>query len=115
MVSITTSTPMTNGKLLIKKYKLNAQVKNGTARISKVKTLDGGVSVSHNGFTDGDRKIDISAMLSKSNADTLWDMFTGQTFVTVAIDDGVYNAVIKTVNIKDTVKIIIEFESKLSE
>ena len=115
MVSITTSAPIENGKLLIKKYKLNSKVKNASARISKSKTLDGGVVVSHNGFTDGDRKIDISAILSKTNSDVLWDMFTGQTFITVAIDDGVYNAVIKTVNIKDTVKIIIEFESKLSE
>lgn len=115
MVSITTSTPVSNNKLLIKKYKLNSEIKSATARVSKIKTLDGGVVVNHNGFVDGDRKIDISAILSRANSDVLWDMFTGQTFVTVAIDDGVYNAVIKTVNIKDIVKIIIEFESKLSE
>jgi len=114
MVSITTSTPVTNGKLLIRKYRLGSQIKNGTARISKVKTLDGGVSVNHNGFADGDRSIDVNATLSESDADILWDIFTGETFVTVAIEDGVYNAVIKTVNIKDKVKIIIEFESKLS-
>lgn len=114
MISITTSAPGVNDRVLIKRYKLDSSVRSGTARISKVKTLDGGVSVNHNGFTDGDRNIDILATLSKSEADTLWDIFINQTFVTIAMGDGVYNAVLKTVSIKDKVKIIIEFESKLS-
>lgn len=114
MISITTLIPGTNDTLIIRDYKLASQLRQASARVSKTKTLDGGVVVSHNGFADGDRSININTVLSKSEADILWNIFTTQTFVTVAIEDGVYNAVIKSLKIKDKVQMIIEFESKLS-
>lgn len=114
MISITTLIPGTNDTLIIRDYKLASQLRQASARVSKTKTLDGGVVVSHNGFADGDRSININTVLSKSEADILWNIFTTQTFVTVAIKDGVYNAVIKSLKIKDKVQMIIEFESKLS-
>ena len=114
MISITTSEPGTNDAIIIKNYKTASQLRQGFARISKTKTLDGGVVVIHNGFADGDRAINVNAILSKTDADILWNIFTTQTFVTVAIEDGVYNAVIKSLNIKNKVSMTIEFESKLS-
>lgn len=114
MISITTLIPGVNDTLIIRDYKLASQLRQASARVSKTKTLDGGVVVMHNGFADGDRSININTVLSKSDADVLWNIFTTQTFVTVAIEDGVYNAVIKSLKIKDKVRMIIEFESKLS-
>lgn len=114
MISITTSTPSTNDAIIIKNYKTASQLRQASARISKTKTLDGGVMVMHNGFTDGDRAINVNAILDKVKSDILWNIFTTQTFVTVAIEDGVYNAVIKTLKIKGKVQMIIEIESKLS-
>lgn len=114
MISITTLTPRTNDAVIIKRYKPTSQMRQASARVSKTKTLDGGVVVVHNGFVEGDRKLDIKAILNKIEADILWDIFTTQTFVTVAIEEGVFNAVIRSLNIAQKTNMIIEFESKLS-
>lgn len=114
MISITTLTPTANGALIIRDYKLASQLRQASARVSKTKTLDGGVVVMHNGFADGDRSINVNAALSKTEADILWNIFTTQTFVTVAIENGVYNAVIKSLKIKGKIQMVIEFESKIS-
>jgi uncharacterized Rossmann fold enzyme len=114
MISITTSSPGTNDAIIIKNYKSASQLRQASARISKTKTLDGGVVVMHNGFADGDRAINVNAILSKTETDILWNIFTTQTFITVAIEDGVFNAVIKSLKIKGKIQMTIEFESKLS-
>lgn len=114
MISITTLMPGANDAIIIKKYKLNSRIMQGSARVSKTKTLDGGVIIVHNGFAEGDRRLDIKAVLSKIETDILWNIFTTQTFVTVAIEEGVFNAVIRSLNIAQKTNIIIEFESKLS-
>lgn len=114
MISITTKIPGTNDAIIINE--IDSQVKQASARVSKTKTLDGGVVVLHNGFSDGDRNLNISTSLSRVDADILWDIFTTQTFVNVAMDEGVFNAVIKSVNISNSneTRIIIELESRLS-
>lgn len=112
MISITTLIPITNNAIIIKDYE--SSFRKASARVSKTKTLDGGVVVVHNGFADGDRSINVDAKISKAEADILWDIFTTQTFVIVSIEDGVYNAVIKSLDIKEKIRMIIEFESKLS-
>ena len=113
MISITTLTPRINDSVLIREY--SSELKRASARISKIKTLDGGVFVAHSGFADGDRNINVSANLSKAETDILWDIFTTQTFVTVSTSGGVFNAVIKSVNITpDKTRLLIEFESKIS-
>lgn len=114
MISITTLTPGTHDAVVIKRYKPTSQMRQASARVSKTKTLDGGVVVVHNGFAEGDRKLNIKAILSKIEADILWNIFTTQTFVTVAIEEGVFNAVIRSLNIAQKTNMIIEFESKLS-
>lgn len=115
MISITTKIPGTNDAIIIND-EIDSQTGQASARVSKTKTLDGGVVVLHNGFADGDRNLKISTSLSKVDADILWDIFTTQTFVTVAMNEGVFDAVIKSVDISNSNKtrIIIELESKLS-
>lgn len=115
MISITTKIPGTNDAIIINN-EIDSQIKKASARVSKVKTLDGGVVVTHSGFSDGDRNININASLSDTDAEILWNIFTTQTFVNVATDDGFFNAVIKSVNISNSndTRIIIELESKLS-
>lgn len=115
MISITTLEPGISDAIIIRRYKSNSQLRKAYARVSKTKTLDGGVVVVHNGFADGDRTLNINAILSKIDADILWDIFSTQTFVTVAIFDGVYNAVVRSLNIAQKTNLVIEFESKLSK
>lgn len=114
MISITTKIPGTNDAIIIDE--IDPQNKQASARVSKTKTLDGGVVILHNGFADGDRSLNVSASLSKTDANILWDIFTTQTFVNVAIDEGVFNAVVKSVDISNSneTRIIIELESRLS-
>jgi len=66
------------------------------ARVSRVKTLDGGVVVTHSGVTDGDRTLQIKARLTETQAIALKAIYTNDTFISIAFTDGVFYGVIQT-------------------
>lgn len=115
MISITKTTLDTAGAIVIKQYKTKSNIQDALARVSKATTLDGGVVVVHSGFADGDRKILIKTRLSETVANTLWDVFKSETFVNLAIIDGVFNAAISKLQIDNgDIRMTVEIESKLS-
>ena len=114
MISITPTTLQDN-KVIIRDYKQRSDLKNAFARVSKSKLLDGTVSVIHSGFVQGDRNFLITCSLSEALSNTLWELFTTETFVNVAIDEGVFNGVIENLKIAGiNVTFRIELQSKLS-
>jgi len=115
MIAITKSTFDPGGAIVIRNYKNESELRNATARVSKSSTLDGGVVVIHSGFADGDRNMSIEAMLSQSVSDSLWEIFQTETFVNLAIPDGVFSAAISKLQIDNgDAKMTMEIESKLS-
>lgn len=113
MISITTTT--VNTPIIIRDYLQNSRIKKAEARVSKNKLLDGTVSVIHSGFVEGDRALIIKCNLIKEQSDLLWIIFKTETFITIAFDEGLFNAVIKSLEI-DGLKISmrVELQSKLS-
>jgi len=115
MIAITKSTFDPGSAIVIKNYKNESELRNATARVSKASTLDGGVVVIHSGFAEGDRIISIKTMLSQSVSDSLWNIFQTETFVNLAIPDGVFSAAISRLQIDNgDTKMTMEIESKLS-
>lgn len=71
-------------------------IKSNTARVSRVATLDGGVVITHSGFSDGDRTLSISGRTSAADEDILWTLFRYQTFLLFSTPDGLFYGSIKS-------------------
>jgi len=115
MITITKTTSNPGGAIVIKNCRAKSSIKDASARVSKSTTLDGGVVVIHNGFADGDRLIEIRARLSETLSDSLWDVFKSETFINLAILDGVFSAAISRLKIDNgDARMSLEIASKLS-
>ncbi len=115
MISITTTSVRSNSLVILRGYRLASKIRDAAARINKTPTLDGGVVVIHNGFVEGDRLLDIQLRASETIADNLWELFTSQTFVNIAIPDGVYSGVIARLRVdRGDIKARIELQSELT-
>jgi len=115
MISITTTTSQTNAAVLIKNYKVGSDIQDGSARISKNKTLDGAVAIIHNGFVEGDRTLKVEGRLSETESDVLWDIFSTETFVNIAIPDGLFDGVIARLKRKyGVITMTLELKEKLT-
>lgn len=66
-----------------------------SARVSRVKTLDGGCEILHSGVSESDRTMRLSVFLLSQKAEILKTLFWNETLVTVANNDGVYYGTIE--------------------
>lgn len=98
MISFSTIVPDGTDPIIIKENKKSV-LQKATARISRVKTLDGNSFVSHRGYTDTDRTLNVNARLSKADANNLWTLFTDEILLNVSTIDGCYSGVIDTLSI----------------
>lgn len=115
MIIITTTTPRTYDLVIIKNYKVRSTIYDATVRMSKTKTLDGGVVIIHSGFTDGDRTINIDTRLTEDVITALKDIFENQTFINLAMPEGLFDAAIRRVKSDGGVaEIQIEIKKKLA-
>lgn len=94
MISITTTTQQTNSAVIIRDYRVDSRLETLNFRVNKTKTLDGAVAVIHNGFVEGDRNLDVEGRLDETNYDILRDIATTETFVNIAISEGLFDGVI---------------------
>jgi len=86
---------MTSGDSIIIDEKNNSQLYDGSARVSRSKTLDGGVVVDHRGFVAGDRTIRVNCELTESEETTLRTLFENETLIHISTKDGFYSAAIE--------------------
>ena len=119
MLSITRTTPSgtpANDVMTFRRgYQSGSDIRKGTARVNKSKTLDGAVVILHNGFVEGDRNMRIKAQVTEAERAVLWSIFSTQTFVNIAFEEGVFNGVIQTLNDDGgQVSMGIEFKEKLT-
>jgi uncharacterized Rossmann fold enzyme len=93
MIGISTLTANTAGHLVIHEKKAS-RLNDHPARVSRTKTLDGGVYINHFGVSDGDRTLNVVALLSDADRARLVNIHKTETFVRVSIPDGVFQAAI---------------------
>ena len=99
MVIITKTTQATNSYVKIKESP-DSDLYTAQARVSRSATLDGGAVVDHLGFVQGDRTMKISGLLTESEEDLLWDIFTNETLVGLACRDGYFVGAIRAMTKK---------------
>jgi len=98
MISISTFTQNTSGAIVIKEN-ASSKLKENISRVSRSKTLDGGVHIIHSGVSDGDRTLKIKSRISLSNENILWAIYNDETFLLISFTDGLYNGVIENMKI----------------
>jgi hypothetical protein len=72
----------------------SSDFRRAVPRISTRKTLDGGVVVSHFGFSNYDVPVNIIADLTESQVETIYSMIETETFLRIGLPHGVFVGVI---------------------
>lgn len=93
-ISKTTQATGSNAAVIFQESR-QSRLRNEVARVSRSATLDGGCVIDHQGFSDSDRTFDIRATFTREQADILWEMFTGQTFLNISTPEGFFYGVIE--------------------
>ena len=96
MIGISTLTQNSAGHLVIYEKK-SSQMDDRPARVSRIKTLDGGVYINHSGVAAGDRTLNVVVRLSDADRERLLTIYETETFVRVSFPDGMFTAVISSV------------------
>ena len=115
MIGISTLTQNIDGDIVIYE-KPSSVLRDVSARISRTKTLDGGVYINHYGVSDGDRTFDVIAELSEDDIERIMRIYKAETFVFISTADGFYKAAISSVRQKksDTyIKILINSKESI--
>lgn len=116
-VGLSTPTYDTSGALLIHEHKPETKLSEPAARVSRKKTLDGGVHIEHSGISDGDRNIVVAFRdPSTTDYDRLQHIYRNYTSITVACREGVFKGTIEKMPMRgNTVYVHILPEEKLSD
>lgn len=73
-----------------------SRFRSESARVSRSATLDGGCVIDHQGFSDGDRTLDIRALWTEAQAAVLWYLFRTTTFLNISTREGFFYGVIES-------------------
>lgn len=97
MIGISTITQNAAGSVVL--YLTPTQLKDNTARVSRVATLDGACVLNHFGVSDSDRTIRVVGSISKTLSDKLWAIFNLGEKVNVSTEDGFWRAAISLLKV----------------
>ena len=87
---------LANGGIILKLMP-DSDIRGGERRVSRVKTLDGGVVITDSGFAHGDRTLRVSVYSSLSLWQKVWALFQGASLVVISNDDGCFTAALNNV------------------
>ena len=77
-----------------------APSREGSRRISRTASLDGGAVITDGGVTDADRSFDFSAIQAPEDTlETLWAMFQAEDLVHLSCPEGVFSGYLQRVKI----------------
>lgn len=93
MISISTLTQNSSGSVVLHESP-ESSFEDMSARISRTKTLDGGVTITHSGFSHGDRTFTILAEVTEAEADVLKTIHQTETMVWISCKEGFFSGVI---------------------
>ena len=113
MISISTTTANLNGNVII--HELSGSVlRDQSARVSRVKTLDGSVYIGHSGVSVGDRTLSIKCLPSDSDTEKLKTLFENEVLVLIAFESAVYTGVIADFKFNKTLNLTVYLKEKIS-
>jgi hypothetical protein len=101
MISITTLVHDLKGFLILH-ADASSELKSNRRRVSRTATLDGGCSITDQGYSDADRTFQVRKDgISRADADRIWYLFRTYSLVNVCIEDGAFRAAIQDVNLAE--------------
>lgn len=93
----------------------DSDLRTADRRISRIRTLDGGVVLNDSGFAHGDRTLRISLSSTQTLWDRLWALFQAATFITMSLDDGCYRGAFSDISEGDgRISLTIMLKEKIS-
>lgn len=115
-IGISSQTYLSNGGAVVNPLP-DSDLRRGERRVSRVKTLDGGVYITDSGFAHGDRTQKLYvAHRGQAMWNALWTIFRGAPAIYLSTEEGCFSAALA--NIADEGdKIVLEIllKEKLSE
>lgn len=93
MIGIGTITADTEGDIIFFENP-DSKLDDTTARASVTATIDGGGKISHYGYSDSDRKLEIKAELDEVYHAKLRAIFEGHNYINIATRVGLFKAAI---------------------
>jgi len=107
----------TDGALVVNEDKAQTRLSNPAARVSRKKTLDGGVYIDHSGVSDGDRTFVIALPeVTEAQYTIIKRLYRNYTSITIACREGVFKGTIERIRFSGArLDVTILIEEKLSE
>lgn len=97
IIGISTIIVNINGSIIIEPNG-NSSLKSSTRRVSRTKTLDGGVCITDGGYAYGDRTLDIHTNVTKEMYNKIDSIFKNHALVYVSTNEGFFSAAIQSLN-----------------
>ncbi|MFA5453482.1 MAG: hypothetical protein WC248_07905 [Candidatus Methanomethylophilaceae archaeon] len=97
IIGISTIIVNINGSIIIEP-KGNSSLQSATRRVSRTKTLDGGVCITDSGYSYGDRTLDIRTNITKDIYDKIDNIFKNHALLYVSTNEGFFSAAIESLN-----------------
>lgn len=112
MISITrTSIDAPGGPVQLRNYRDSAEY-DITARLNRVKTLDGGCAFSHSGVTDSDRDFIVECRLTQPEYVLLDALHRSSALIRIAFKEGIYLGFIYRLRVRPNKEATITFYFK---
>ena len=101
MISITSKTGSSEG--IIFEELPNSKLRDMIPRVTKSKTLDGGVVYDHRGMVTADREFVVNARLSQAQFEALQTIVENETYVNLSSPEGFFEGVISDLTIDNDI------------
>lgn len=114
MIGIFSQTSDPNGSIVIPVHP-DSRIRRGSRRVTRTKTLDGGVVLNDEGFSHGDRDLDIVTEYCESTWNVLWNLVQNHSQVIFTLFEGIFSGVIERIEEDEgLIRISVLIKEKLS-
>jgi len=99
-----------NGAVILDPLPEDTKLRENSRRLTRTKTLDGGVVITDSGFSHGDRTFEVAISSTSALWSSLWAIFQNSLWITVSSEEACFLAKmedLKERNGKITMKILI--------
>ena len=97
MIGISSTTYLPGGGVMVEPLP-DSDLRRGERRVSRVKTLDGGVHITDSGFAHGDRTQKLRvAHRGQAMWDTLWAIFRDAPSIYLTTEEGCFSAALSNI------------------
>jgi len=98
MIAISTMTQNISGSLVLYEDE-SSDFEDYSTRVSRTKTLDGGVHINHSGFSHGDRTFIVIAKITEAEGVIAKNIQQTETLIWISCKEGFFSGVIESIKI----------------